>query len=118
MPTEQTTFCHQCQWHLTDAQRRKLWNVDVPALRARARGCIGAWGTEVMAVEKPTLTEEWELVGDGGQTSVIVCEAVCRRVLRSELLSNRRGEQKRPHELQVRASATPVTIITLVEKLS
>lgn len=54
-----------------------------------------------MAEEEPTLGEEWELVGDGGQTFDSVCEAVCRWVLRCELLPDRRDQQKRPHQLQV-----------------
>lgn len=39
--------------------------------------------------------------GDGGHTSNAVCEAVCRWILRRELVFHRRGEQKCPHQLQV-----------------
>lgn len=63
-----------------------------------------------MAVGEPAVGEEWAFAGDGGQTSDAVREAACRWVLWFELVSNRRGEQKRPHQLQVMGSV-------LVEKL-
>ena len=55
-----------------------------------------------MAEKEPTLEEEWELVGDGGQTFDSVCEAVCRWVLRCLFFSYRCDQQERPHQLQVR----------------